>query len=59
MIVQEIQRERDEAVQTLESRTRQLDRAQRDWTLEKQAAEAETRTLRKQVMRRGHLPSGV
>lgn len=31
-----MQRERDEAVQQLESRTRQLDRAQRDWALERQ-----------------------
>lgn len=34
--MQEIARERDEATQALETRTRQLDRAQRDWALERQ-----------------------
>ena len=36
---QEVERERDEASQKFESKARQLERAQRDWVLEKQGME--------------------
>jgi hypothetical protein len=38
-LLQEVERERDEAAQQLESRTRQLERLQREWMLEKQGLE--------------------
>ncbi|KAJ9511080.1 hypothetical protein QJQ45_002829 [Haematococcus lacustris] len=47
--IQEVEQERDEAVQALDSRNRQLERQQREWALERQSLESELRTLRKAV----------
>jgi len=47
--LKELERERDEASQKLESTERKLERSSRDWQLERQAMEIELRDLRQKV----------